>query len=151
MTTISKLLFYHADGKSRSGDGNDGILGPVENLFRDHWDFVVHVIGKARGFDISDVSFIRLAQHALGQNIGKEAVVFIIYHPAGLTIFKPVVDLIRENYRRVVTAPLSELTPVEMAWADYELHRRVHLALESLLASITDTLMNLTEGTTSFC
>lgn len=56
-------------------------------------------------------------------------------------------DLIRENYRRVVTAPLSALTPVEMAWADYELHRRVHLALESLLASLTDTLMNLTEGT----
>ncbi len=56
-------------------------------------------------------------------------------------------DLIWENYCRVVTAPLSALTPEELAWADYELHRRVHLALESLLGSLTDTLMNLTEGT----
>jgi hypothetical protein len=56
-------------------------------------------------------------------------------------------DLIWGNYRRVVTAPLSALTPEQLAWADYELHRRGHLALESLLASLTDTLMNLTEGT----
>lgn len=28
----------------------------------------------------------------------KQAKVFIIYHPAGLTLFKPIVDLIRENY-----------------------------------------------------
>jgi hypothetical protein len=56
-------------------------------------------------------------------------------------------DLIRDNYRKAVTAPISELTPVDLAWADYELHRRGHFALESLLGSLTDTLMNLTEGT----
>ena len=56
-------------------------------------------------------------------------------------------QLIWKNYCRVVTAPLSALTPEALAWADYELHRRVHLALESLLGSLTDTLMNLTEGT----
>jgi hypothetical protein len=39
------------------------------------------------------------------------------------------------------------ITPVELAWADYELHRRVHLALELLLSALTETLRRLTEGT----
>jgi hypothetical protein len=56
-------------------------------------------------------------------------------------------DLIRRNYQKVVLAPLSEITPVELAWADYELHRRVHLALELLLSALTETLRRLTEGT----
>ena len=36
---------------------------------------------------------------------------------------------------------------VGMAWAEYELRRRVHFALELLLGALTDTLMDLTEGT----
>jgi hypothetical protein len=56
-------------------------------------------------------------------------------------------ELIQENYRRVVMAPLSEVNPEELAWADYELHRRIHFALELLLSALTDTLITLTEGT----
>ena len=36
---------------------------------------------------------------------------------------------------------------VGMAWAEYELRRRVHFAIELLLNALTDTLMDLTEGT----
>ena len=36
---------------------------------------------------------------------------------------------------------------VGMAWAEYELRRRVHFAIELLLDALTDTLMDLTEGT----
>ena len=36
---------------------------------------------------------------------------------------------------------------VGMAWAEYELRRRVHFALELLLGALTKTLMDLTEGT----
>ena len=36
---------------------------------------------------------------------------------------------------------------VGMAWAEYELRRRVHFATELLLGALTDTLMDLTEGT----
>ena len=36
---------------------------------------------------------------------------------------------------------------VGMAWAEYELRRRVHFALELLLGALTETLMDLTEGT----
>ena len=34
-----------------------------------------------------------------------------------------------------------------MAWAEYDLRRRVHFAIELLLSALTDTLMDLTEGT----
>ena len=36
---------------------------------------------------------------------------------------------------------------VGMAWAEYELRRRVHFALELLLGALTETLMELTEAT----
>ena len=36
---------------------------------------------------------------------------------------------------------------VGMAWAEYELRRRVHFALELLLGALTETLLDLTEGT----
>ena len=36
---------------------------------------------------------------------------------------------------------------VGIAWAHYELRRRVHFSLELLLCALTDTLMDLTEGT----
>lgn len=36
---------------------------------------------------------------------------------------------------------------VEAAWAEYDLRRRVHFAIELLLSALTETLMDLTEGT----
>ena len=36
---------------------------------------------------------------------------------------------------------------VVMAWAEYELRRRVHFAMELLLSALTETLMDLAEGT----
>lgn len=36
---------------------------------------------------------------------------------------------------------------VTRAWAEYELRRRVHFAIEMLLGALTETLMDLTEGT----
>ena len=36
---------------------------------------------------------------------------------------------------------------VGAAWAEYELRRRVHFAIELLLSALTETLMDLTEGT----
>jgi hypothetical protein len=56
-------------------------------------------------------------------------------------------DLILNNYRQCVTAKPDTLKPVEIAWAEYELRRRVHFALELLLEAFTETLLNLTEGT----
>lgn len=57
-------------------------------------------------------------------------------------------ELIQENYRRVMMAPPGKITPEELAWADYELHRRVHFALELLLSALSETLSKtLTEGT----
>jgi hypothetical protein len=55
--------------------------------------------------------------------------------------------LIRENYRRCVSGEIVRPSPVELVWAEYELRRRVHFASELLLESITDTLLDLTEGT----
>jgi len=55
--------------------------------------------------------------------------------------------LIRENYGRCINVEPDTLSAVEIAWAEYELRRRVHFALELLLEAFTETLMNLTEGT----
>jgi hypothetical protein len=56
-------------------------------------------------------------------------------------------DLIRENYRRCVESEQDLPSPVEIAWAEYELRRRVHFSLELLLEAFTATLMNLSEST----
>ena len=57
-------------------------------------------------------------------------------------------DLIAHNFRRVVAANPSSVTPVQLTWMEYELRRRVHFACELLLADITATLQYLTAGTT---
>ena len=54
-------------------------------------------------------------------------------------------DLIRTAYKEAVAS--REAGDVGMAWAEYELRRRVHFAIELLLEALTDTLMDLTEGT----
>ena len=56
-------------------------------------------------------------------------------------------ELIRFNYQKVMLGALSEITPVELAWADYELHRRVHFSCEFLLGALTKTLRDIFQGT----
>ena len=54
-------------------------------------------------------------------------------------------QLITTAYREAVEGgPGSE---VGAAWAEYDLRRRVHFAIELLLGALTETLMDLTEGT----
>jgi len=55
--------------------------------------------------------------------------------------------LINLNYQKVILTPLENISDVELAWADYELHRRVHFACELLLSALTKTLNDLTQGT----
>jgi hypothetical protein len=55
--------------------------------------------------------------------------------------------LIRDNYRRCVTGEIESPSDVELLWAEYELRRRVHFAEELLLSALTNTLLELTEGT----
>jgi hypothetical protein len=56
-------------------------------------------------------------------------------------------ELIRMAYRRAVESRIDCMQEVELAWAEYEVRRRVHFALELLLSALTDTLAGLTEGT----
>jgi hypothetical protein len=57
-------------------------------------------------------------------------------------------DILRINYRQVVTSSDRQPDVVESAWAEYELRRRVHFALELLLGALTHTLTDdLVEGT----
>lgn len=55
-------------------------------------------------------------------------------------------QLIRLAYARAVSRG-KDWSDVEIAWAEYELRRTVHFALELLLSALADTLMDLTEGT----
>ena len=54
-------------------------------------------------------------------------------------------ELIAAAYKDAADGRLG--SDVGMAWAEYELRRRVHFALELLLGALTETLMDLTEGT----
>ena len=55
-------------------------------------------------------------------------------------------DLIRENYQRLVSHTDGPKMDVQSVWSEYELRRRVHFALELLLSSLTDTLLELSGG-----
>ncbi len=55
-------------------------------------------------------------------------------------------ELIRRAYIQAVE-PGATRTHVGVAWAEYELRRMLHFALELLLSALTDTLMDLTEAT----
>lgn len=52
-------------------------------------------------------------------------------------------EIIATNYFKVVTSRRNGLSEVELAWAEYDLRRRVHFALELLLSATTDTLIDL--------
>ena len=56
---------------------------------------------------------------------------------------KSATDIIRENYRGLVSNVDEPKTEVQSVWLEYELRRRVHFALELLLSSLTDTLIEL--------
>ena len=51
-------------------------------------------------------------------------------------------DIIRQNYKHNCYRDSID-TQVDLAWFDYELHRRVHFSLESLLSALTETLIEL--------
>ena len=51
-------------------------------------------------------------------------------------------EIISRNYRDSSENPL-ESGHVELAWFDYEIHRRVHFSLELLLSAVTETLIPL--------
>ena len=54
-------------------------------------------------------------------------------------------ELILDAYRAASSGASS--TAVTLAWTEYELRRRGHFAVELLLSSLADTLMDLTEAT----
>lgn len=50
-------------------------------------------------------------------------------------------EVLKTNFRNMVAASDKPPTSVELGWGEYELRRRVHFALELLLAALTDTLI----------
>jgi hypothetical protein len=54
-------------------------------------------------------------------------------------------ELILDAYRAASSG--TSATAVKLAWTEYELRRRGHFAIELLLSSLADTLMDLTEAT----
>lgn len=55
--------------------------------------------------------------------------------------------MLRKNYCNVVAGGDRSSGDVAYAWAEYELRRRVHFALELMLRALTHTLMELVDGT----
>lgn len=55
--------------------------------------------------------------------------------------------IILDNYINSVTDQWKDLDDVQIAWAEYEAMRRIHFALELLLSSITDVLIDLNGAT----
>jgi hypothetical protein len=55
-------------------------------------------------------------------------------------------DIIAANFRHVVRVPPAVLTIVELAWAEYEIRRRVHFGCELLLADLTSTVLEFTQA-----
>ena len=55
-------------------------------------------------------------------------------------------EVIFSNFVRLTDSDGKKTSDVEIAWMEYELRRRTHFSLELLLSAVTDTLMNLGEG-----
>lgn len=55
-------------------------------------------------------------------------------------------DVIAASFQQVLMTDPATVKPVDLAWMEYELRRRVHFGCELLLADVTDTLQNLTTG-----
>jgi len=56
-------------------------------------------------------------------------------------------ELLSYNFQQLLNNSTYTYYPVQWKWFEYELRRRVHFALELLLSSITDTLLDLGNGT----
>jgi hypothetical protein len=56
-------------------------------------------------------------------------------------------EIIRKQYVQMVTSNSANMAEVECNWSEYELRRRCHFAFEMLLSALTDTLMDLSDGT----
>jgi len=56
-------------------------------------------------------------------------------------------EIIRKQYSQLVMSHPAKLSDVECNWAEYELRRRCHFAFEMLLSALTDSLMDLNDGT----
>jgi len=68
------------------------------------------------------------------------AATFIADRPLGAS------DIIAANFRDVVQVQPNGVTSVQLAWAEYELRRRVHFGCELLLADLTATVSDLTQA-----
>jgi len=55
-------------------------------------------------------------------------------------------ELILDNFVHAVDSDGNKPSGVELAWMEYELRRRTHFSLELLLSAVTDTLIDLGEG-----
>ena len=56
-------------------------------------------------------------------------------------------EVLKLNYRQLVTDADGKPGKVELGWGEYELRRRVHFALELLLGAMTHTVIDLVEAT----
>jgi hypothetical protein len=54
--------------------------------------------------------------------------------------------IISKNYFDIIELKRLDVRKVKLVWAEYELRRRVHFAVELLLSSLTDTLMDLVKA-----
>lgn len=59
---------------------------------------------------------------------------------------KNATDIIDDNYEKTLKKLPEKSTQIELDWAEYELRRRVHFALEIMLAAMTTTLQQIKEG-----
>lgn len=50
-------------------------------------------------------------------------------------------EVLKTNFRDIVANSAKTPTRVELGWGEYDLRRRIHFALELLLAALTDTLI----------
>lgn len=55
-------------------------------------------------------------------------------------------ELIHENYMQVMGEGGENPSDVHLLWAEYDLRRRVHFAIELLLSALTDTLSELSKA-----
>ncbi|GAH81567.1 unnamed protein product, partial [marine sediment metagenome] len=56
-------------------------------------------------------------------------------------------EIIRMNFKNTLNSSKGNTSTVEIAWAEYELLRRLHFAQELLLSSFSDVLNKIIRGT----
>ena len=104
----------------------------------------------------ANVEELKILQSAFNHPYGDHPGVKDLYHRFNETIrwalssiknsSKSSAEIISENYFNVVKSKELNFSNVKLRWAEYELRRRVHFAIELLLSSLADTLMDLVKG-----